>query len=1216
MKIKNMMFTLCVMLCMVFMIKVIDVKAAPTNGTAYAVLTDDGELILFRSNNSYSDGTGQTVTDLNGDSYTGQVYTGIETTNTNDTNNSKWYNERTSVLSVRVAANQTIQPVNCCNWFNECSNCTSIDLIGLDTANVNNMSKMFYNCYNLSHVHISNLNTSNVTDMRAMFSKCIRLVYLDLLNFNTSNVTNMTEMFYGCSSITSLDLSGFNTSAVTNMSFMFNDCINLTYLDISNFNTSHVGNMSYMFWSCTRLSTVILGEYFSFKGNHIQDSSLWAMLPTPFGESYTDKWKWKGTTNISLTTTELQSYYDSTITGVWKWELKGTAYAVLTNSGELILFRSENVYSDDARTVTDINGNTYTGVIYTEIETNNTSNPKWYSQRTSIKSVRVGENQVIRPVNCSSWFYECSNCIRINLTGIDMSNVTSMNSMFYNCSKLTNLDLSNINAPNVTNMYSLFNNCTNLASINMSNFNAVKVTSINGLFYRCNNLNVLDMSNFNAPNITDINLFDGLSKLTELNLSGFNTSHVTSMTGMFSGCSSLTNLDLSGLDVSNVTSMNAMFQGCSSLTNLDLSGLNVSNVTGMNGMFAGCSSLTNLDLSGLKLFNLTGMSGIFSGCINLVNLNLSNFNAENLTSLNGFFSGLSKLSNINFSGFSVPNVRSVGGMFSGCSSLTDLDLSGINLFNLNTMNGMFVSCNNLISLDMSNINAPNVTNMAGLFSELSKLTNLNLSGFNTSKVTNMGYMFYNCNSLTDIDVSGFNTSKVTNMSHMFYNCSSLTDIDVSGFNTSKVTDMRHMFYNCSNVSELDVSEFDTSKVTNTNSMFYNCSCITDLNLSGFNTLNATNMTDMFENCSQLFSVTLSPNFSFKGNGTTSCELPTPPIDTPYTGEWMRYDEEYGPYESSELSDLYTSEMTGEWVWAGTLRKYTVQFITTDGTGSMRNQKILATESGTIKKNEFQKFNAHFDHWEGDNGNTYEDEGNIPANEFSPGETLTLRAVFERNINYLNQSDGIATVTMHGGEKITLPDLKGGVTYQIWEDTPSGWQLATQTNPAGKIMANETIDSSFTNEYAPGTATIMLMAQKTLDGQMPEDDAFEFVLKRNDEVIHTVTNKSGMVTFKPITFTQPGTYVYTISEVRGDDDGINYDPHTETITINVTDDENGNLTATTDQNELPLFENMTKPGTLTIKKETDIATDETFTFEIVLENEYGQPLDQITVLKDN
>ena len=66
---------------------------------------------------------------------------------------------------------------------------------------------------------------------------------------------------------------------------------------------------------------------------------------------------------------------------------------------------------------------------------------------------------------------------------------------------------------------------------------------------------------------------------------------------------------------------------------------------------------------------------------------------------------------------------------------------------------------------------------------------------------------------------------------------------------------------------------------------------------------------------------------------------------------------------------------------------------------------------------------------------------------------------------------------------------------------------------------------------------------------------------------------------------------------------------------LTDDENGNLTATTNQSELPVFENMTKPGTLTITKETNIATDETFTFEIVLENEYGQPLDEITVLKE-
>ena len=166
------------------------------------------------------------------------------------------------------------------------------------------------------------------------------------------------------------------------------------------------------------------------------------------------------------------------------------------------------------------------------------------------------------------------------------------------------------------------------------------------------------------------------------------------------------------------------------------------------------------------------------------------------------------------------------------------------------------------------------------------------------------------------------------------------------------------------------------------------------------------------------------------------------------------------------------------------------------------------------------------------------------------------------------------------------------------------------------MANETIDSSFTNECrVPETANITLMDQKTLNGRTLEDDAFEITLSTNNTVIQTATNKSGMVTFEPITFIEPGTYVYTINEVRGDDDGINYDPHTETITITVVDDGHGNLTASTDKNELPLFENMTKPGTLTLTKKANIATDETFTFEIVLENEYGQPLDEITVLKE-
>ena len=65
---------------------------------------------------------------------------------------------------------------------------------------------------------------------------------------------------------------------------------------------------------------------------------------------------------------------------------------------------------------------------------------------------------------------------------------------------------------------------------------------------------------------------------------------------MFAYCSGLASLDLSGFDTSAVTSMLSMFESCSGLTSLDLSGFDTSAVTSMDYMFAYCSSLTSLIL--------------------------------------------------------------------------------------------------------------------------------------------------------------------------------------------------------------------------------------------------------------------------------------------------------------------------------------------------------------------------------------------------------------------------------------------------------------------------------------------------------------------------------------------------------------------------------------------------------------------------------------------
>jgi surface protein len=85
------------------------------------------------------------------------------------------------------------------------------------------------------------------------------------------------------------------------------------------------------------------------------------------------------------------------------------------------------------------------------------------------------------------------------------------------------------------------------------------------------------------------NMFKDCASITEINLSAFDSSKVTSMDNMFEGCSSLTSIDLSNLKTSSVKRMNFMFSGCPSLTSLHLSYFDTSSVTRMDSMFSHCS---------------------------------------------------------------------------------------------------------------------------------------------------------------------------------------------------------------------------------------------------------------------------------------------------------------------------------------------------------------------------------------------------------------------------------------------------------------------------------------------------------------------------------------------------------------------------------------------------------------------------------------------------
>ena len=246
----------------------------------------------------------------------------------------------------------------------------------------------------------------------------------------------------------------------------------------------------------------------------------------------------------------------------------------------------------------------------------------------------------------------------------------------------------------------------------------------------------------------------------------------TNGSGMFAYLDNVSTLDLSGLDTSNMTSMSKMFYNSKSLTNIDVSGFDTSKVVNMNRMFEGCSSVESLDLSSFNTSKVINFIATFGGCESLTELDLSNFDTSSTTKMTYMFGSCTSLVNLNISSFDTSKVNDMTLMFQSCYKLTNIDLSNFDTSNVTSMEGMFYACNILKSLDLSN--------------------------FNTSKVDNMKKMFMYCYDLKTIYVSDkWDTSKVNLSSNMFLDCKSLvgtvqydkskTDISMANYTNGYLT---------------------------------------------------------------------------------------------------------------------------------------------------------------------------------------------------------------------------------------------------------------------------------------------------------------------------------------------------------------------------------------------------------------------------------------------
>lgn len=322
-------------------------------------------------------------------------------------------------------------------------------------------------------------------------------------------------------------------------------------------------------------------------------------------------------------------------------------------------------------------------------------------------------------------------------------------------------------------------------------------------------------------------------------------------------------------------------------------------------------------------------------------------------------------------------------------------------------------------------------------------------------------------------------------------------------------------------------------------------------------------------------------------------------------------------------------------------RYNIKF---DGNGNETGQMFdnisaVGGISTKLPKCKYGKKGSIFTGWNTEpdgTGITYLDEAEV-VNIGNHGETITLYAQWGDNNNIITPTNGKILVKCKAGETIVIPDLPYGTKYTIKEvDMPDGWSFESSEGEVGSISANTVSSSQFNNRYsAEGIAYIT--AHKRMAGDTPQDGQFTFELYQGNTLLQSKTNRSvdtneeivgnndenspnpwintAPVEFDALHFTQDDigkTFTYIIKEINTGDSRINYDTHTETVRITVSDAGGGNLNCNVVYDaDGALFTNTLKDGTLKLGKNivnaTETAKDSEFNFTINLKDSNGNVL---------
>ena len=529
-------------------------------------------------------------------------------------------------------------------------------------------------------------------------------------------------------------------------------------------------------------------------------------------------------------------------------------YAVLYSDGTLSFQKRKDTYP--SKTVVEVypfNESTHFPTIDSVL---------WKNNALNVKSVEFRDK--IRPVSTARWFNGFENATSINLKNLDTSRDTNMNKMFSYCKGLTKLDVSGLDTSQVTDMDAMFAVCINLTNIPVSNFNTSKVKDMHSMFDSCFKLQSLDLSMFDTSNVTNFGyMFSGDKVMSTLHLTdNFVTEKAKDISGIFNDCEKLSNINVSNWNVSNVTSTEKAFANNFLLKSLDLSNWDMSNCENSQMMFYSDTALTSIgNTSNWNVSKITTTHSMFEGCSKLQSLNTSKWVFSNLTNADSMFSNCQVLTKLDTSNWGMGKVIYFGFLFNNCYALTSLNVSKWDTSNANIFNAMFNECVNLTNIDVSNWKTSNVTQAVNTFLDCKKLTQVAVQNWDMSNVSQLSGMFAYCSGITSLDISKWNAPKLIEINNTFNGLTKCTSIKIKGMYAPNIDTCINTFLDCKSLTSLDLSGLGMSKATSFNGMFGRMSNITSINLSGWSTSNVTDTTNMFTECRKLKTIYVSEGWS-------------------------------------------------------------------------------------------------------------------------------------------------------------------------------------------------------------------------------------------------------------------------------------------------------------------------------------------------------------------